>query len=375
MTFLRIAALGVVAAGLMAHGAAATPSAFMPPRPQTLVIVPETIAGEAGRGTWTPSADLAGVNVLALAVDKARPSTVYAGTNHRGVLKTTDGGRTWRPSGVGQSVHSLAVDPETPMIYAGTWRRGIFKSTNGGRSWADAEARGTFALYGAGVLALAIDPQTPTTVYAGLESSGVFKSTDAGADWTEMNSGFERRKVHALAVDPRMPGTVYAATFREGYDYGSILKTTNGGRRWRELRQDNLRAATALAIDPRRPATVYAIIGGVVFKTEDGGGSWRSVSAGLGWYATAVTVDPRTSAVHVGTSRYTPSHPPRARGVFTSADGGRSWRPLGRGLAIRRPSGRGSWVPSVNALAWSSDGRTLYAATWGGGVFRYDRAR
>ena len=45
------------------------------------------------------------------------------------------------------------------------------------------------------VLALAIDPQTPTTVYAAATfgshalKSGVFKSTNGGAEWRAVNSG------------------------------------------------------------------------------------------------------------------------------------------------------------------------------------------
>ena len=32
--------------------------------------------------------------------------------------------------------------------------------------------------------ALAIDPQTPTTLYAGTSGHGVFKSTDGGGNWS-----------------------------------------------------------------------------------------------------------------------------------------------------------------------------------------------
>src|SRR3989442_10459591 len=37
--------------------------------------------------------------------------------------------------------------------------------------------------------ALAIDPQTPTTLYAGTSGHGVFKSTDAGGTWSAVNTG------------------------------------------------------------------------------------------------------------------------------------------------------------------------------------------
>src|SRR3989449_2612036 len=37
--------------------------------------------------------------------------------------------------------------------------------------------------------ALAIDPQTPTTLYAGTSGHGVFKSTDGGGNWSAVNTG------------------------------------------------------------------------------------------------------------------------------------------------------------------------------------------
>jgi photosystem II stability/assembly factor-like uncharacterized protein len=49
-------------------------------------------------------------------------------------------------------------------------------------------------------------------------------------------------------------------------------------------------------------------------------------------------------------------------GVYRSEDGGRFWVRIDEGLRTR----------AVNALAITSDGRTLYAATEGEGVFRLD---
>ena len=39
---------------------------------------------------------------------------------------------------------------------------------------------------GGPVTALAIDPQTPTTLYAGTQCSGVIKSVDGGETWSEI---------------------------------------------------------------------------------------------------------------------------------------------------------------------------------------------
>jgi len=61
------------------------------------------------------------------------------------------------------------------------------------------------------ILALAIDPQRPTTLYAGTDG-GVYKSTDGGANWQAINTGLTNLGVNALAIDPRTPTTLYAGT-------------------------------------------------------------------------------------------------------------------------------------------------------------------
>jgi hypothetical protein len=47
-------------------------------------------------------------------------------------------------------------------------------------------------------------------------------------------------------------------------------------------------------------------------------------------------------------------------GVYPSTNGGTSWVPINDGLTMK----------AVTALDIASDGQVVYAATWGGGVFR-----
>src|SRR2546425_6187721 len=59
---------------------------------------------------------------------------------------------------------------------------------------------------GGTINALAIDPQTPSTLYAGASCGGVFQSTDGGANWGAI-TGLTKPCVGALAVDPQTPST------------------------------------------------------------------------------------------------------------------------------------------------------------------------
>ena len=63
---------------------------------------------------------------------------IYTGMNG-GIFKTTDAGRTWRRTSASFPVTALAVDPARPAtIYAGVDQREhrIVKSTDSGGTWA-----------------------------------------------------------------------------------------------------------------------------------------------------------------------------------------------------------------------------------------------
>src|SRR5437667_308531 len=120
--------------------------------------------------------------------------------------------------------------PRPPATLYVSTGGGVFKSTDGGGNWRSVLvlSPGTF------VLALAIDPQTPMTVYAGTidatttgSGHGVFKSTDGGESWSAVNTGLSNQAVHALAVDPQTPTTVYAGTQGGGVGQGA-----DGEARW-----------------------------------------------------------------------------------------------------------------------------------------------
>ncbi len=89
--------------------------------------------------------------VTALTVDPQRSGTVYAGlyptyeknviSEKGGIYKTTDGGDTWTPTFPGITAGALAVDPARPTtIYAAGGPHGIVRSTDGGSTWAVAGA-------------------------------------------------------------------------------------------------------------------------------------------------------------------------------------------------------------------------------------------
>ncbi len=85
-----------------------------------------TLKGTTAAGkvmSWTGT-----VGITALAVDPARPATLYTATSGSGIFRSTDAGRTWRPFNAGLDVFdvaSLAIDATGRTLYAGTVRGGV----------------------------------------------------------------------------------------------------------------------------------------------------------------------------------------------------------------------------------------------------------
>ena len=209
-----------------------------------------------GQGAWR-SLGPEGGGVSALIIDPVNPMTLYANSG-AGVIKTTDGGVTWRVSNNGLSTGvggTLAIAPADPMtVYAGGL--GVFKTTDGGASWRAANN----GLTARAVRTLAIDPVDPMTLYAGSANAKVFKSTDGGASWSTANNGLTATYLYTLAIEPADRMTLYAGT-----DAG-VFKTTDGGVNWNAASNGVSSVVRAFAIDPTNYMTLYAATGRGVFK-------------------------------------------------------------------------------------------------------------
>jgi hypothetical protein len=273
-----------------------------------------------------------------------------AGVAHAGLNAWTSNG----PNGPGAgTVLALAIDPLTPStLYAGTYAGGIYKTTNSGGSWsADNGGLGVATSF----WALAIDPATPSTLYAGSQYTGAFKSADGGASWNAASAGLSGGglTLRALAIDPLTPSTLYAGT-----SGGGVYQSTNSAGSWNAINTGFLVATDlsvyALAIDPLTPSTLYAGTGGGVYQSTNSGGSWSEVLLSSSGAVQALAIDPLTpSTLYAGTEG----------GVYQSSNSGATWSAINTGLT-------GGLALDVFALAIDPlTPSTLYAGT-GGGVYQ-----
>ncbi len=127
-----------------------------------------------------------------------------------GLIRTTDGGKTWAPAngtltGSDLAARSVAIHPTNPLIMVRAGGRGkggaLWKTTDGGKAWKRLTFEGDFDGSGPSALCgeiIAFDLRDPRTIYVGCESAGFFKSTDEGVKWSKL--GLTGERITAVTV-------------------------------------------------------------------------------------------------------------------------------------------------------------------------------
>jgi len=258
---------------------------------------------------WQPMTDkYFGGTIGAIAVDPKNPDVVWVGGGEtcirgnvsygEGVWLTRDGGRTWTSMGLKETeqIAAVNVDPRNSDVvyvsalgptFVANEHRGLFKTTDGGKTW----NKILFVNDSTGAIDFQFDPSNPDVIYVafwqagrtpwGLSSGGphsaLYKSTDAGRTWTNLTkpaTGFPSGIVGkiGIAVSPAKPNRIWALV---EHDSGGVYRSDDGGATWqfmnseRKLRQ---RAwyYTHIYADPRDSNMVYALNTGF-YRSRDGG--------------------------------------------------------------------------------------------------------
>jgi photosystem II stability/assembly factor-like uncharacterized protein len=282
-----------------------------------------------------------------LAVDPSQPTTIYAATEFEGVIKSTDGGMTWNPAnkGLPSYVDSVVVNPKSPeSIYAVTdLKGGLYKSNDGGMSWV-AMSNGLRDAYFGTVV---VDPTNSYILYAGT-NKGVFISKDKGEQWTA--TGFKSIGIGTLAIDPSNPKILYAGG-------RSLYKSMDGGDKWVKLSLDLYNGISKIELDPQSSNTVYVLGYEGIYKSINAGRNWSEMDQGLdGSTLRAFEIDPLEPAtLYAGEACGRGAN--NCGGVYKSINGGVGWRVIDEGIQS----------PNIQALAiFPTDANTLIAEINGG---------
>jgi photosystem II stability/assembly factor-like uncharacterized protein len=304
------------------------------------------------------------------------PDILLAGTSNNqyfsgaGVYLTTDGGKTWQRtlSGGAESVEFSTANPS--IAYAANAAE-VYRSEDGGLTWQRVSG-GQNGWGSPGVRAgfpidLQVDPRDSNRLFANNYGGGNFLSTDGGRTWSVASTGYTGAQARAIAVDPKDPARVFTAA-RSG-----IFGTRDGGASWRGhgTRDTYVLEWNAVAVDPTDSEHLLASnnwMGSIVYS-NDGGSSWKDTQAytqdGFGWRSFAFAPSaPET--VYAGTGAYrsagTFDDNMDAIGIYLSLDGGTTWEPANDALSQKA---------QVTSLAVDSqDPKIVYAAAPNTGLLK-----
>lgn len=241
---------------------------------------------------------------------------------------------------------------------------------------------------GGRVEAVAGIPSNPLVYYFGAVAGGVWKTKDGGHTWLPL---FEREPVSsigAIAVDPSDQNVIYAGTGepcpRGDMSFGDgVYKSTDGGKTWVHLGLDDTRHIAKIIIDPQDPKVLYvAALGSVsgpnaergIFRSADGGKTWQKVlfkNENTG--AIDIAMDPNNRRVlfaalwQVRRTPWSLVSGGAGSGLYKSDDGGDSWTEIhGHGF----PEGTLGRI----GVSVSADSSRVYAIVEAknGGLYRSD---
>jgi photosystem II stability/assembly factor-like uncharacterized protein len=290
-------------------------------------------------------------SIGALAIDQQNPKTIYVGTGESnmrntvsigdGLFKTTDGGDNWsRIPGFDSTEHisKVIVNPKNSNIiyvacpgplWSDSKHRGLYKSSDGGKTF----DKILYINEKTGCADAIIDPVNPETIYAstwefrrtpysfnsGGNGSGMYKSTDGGKTWNTLSSGLPAKPFGraALALAPSEPNKLIAIVEAEKT---GLFISNDAGATWKNQSAIvNVVSRpfyfSCLVIDPKDAKRVYRPGFGFSYS-DDGGLSFADGGFTVHADHHALWINPQyTNQMYLGTDG----------GVYMSTDRGASW--------------------------------------------------
>src|SRR6266513_2216330 len=196
-------------------------------------------------------------------------------------------------------------------------------------------------------------PGDRNTYYVGAAAGGVWKTTDGGDSWEAVFKDQPTASIGALALAPSNPNVVWVGT-GEGnprndvVDGRGVFMSPDAGKSWQFMGLGDVGQISRIVIDPANPDVVFvAALGHVwapnaergVFRTADGGKTWQKVlfvndTTGV---SDLVMVPGNPRVLFAGVWQFV-RHPwelvsgGAASGIYRSRDGGLTWERLKEGL-------------------------------------------
>jgi len=226
------------------------------------------------------------------------------------------------------------------------------------------------------ISAVAGVPGDSNTYYAGAASGGVWKTTDGAKTFEPVFDDQPVQAIGALAVAASNPSIVWAGTgeawtIRDSDVTGDgVYKSTDAGKTWANMGLPETGRIGRIIVHPTNPDIVYVCALGRatgpqqergVFKTADGGRTWqRSLFADENTGCSGLTMDAKDSNVlfagmwQVELHTWAEISGGPGSAVYVTRDGGSTWKKLESGLP-KSPVGK------IDVAVAPSDSKRVYA--------------
>lgn len=261
--------------------------------------------------------------------------SVFTGIFAGGVARTDDSGETWNKVNNGAMRTATIVQclaTKGSSVFAGIYgTEGIYRTDDNGVKWAiannglPASTVWDIVVSGADILAAT--------------NEGVYRSSDNGENWTLAGDALQTIKVTSLAMNST---TIFAGT------PDGIYRSKDNGATWAETSSGLTNKDVNALIIHGQNIFAGTIGTGGIFRSTDNGDTWSAIADFSG--KLGLSFASKGTVVLAGTNQ----------GIFSSLDGGATWKQASTGLSTK----------DVNAIALL--GTNLFAGTNGGGVFRAD---
>lgn len=308
-----------------------------------------------GGTSWTCLTDgMPTLGVSGIAIDYNNTSIIYiltgdgdgGDTQSIGVLKTTDGGTTWYPTGLSWGItdfnrgFKLMMHPTTSSTLFAATTIGVYKTTNSGTSWTMVKSGNIYDME--------FKPGTPATMYCSIGSQ-FWRSTDTGDNWTQIVSGMPAGSTRiAIGVTPNNTAYVYlfcGPTTAIGAFKGVYRSTDSGVNFAVRATTPNLLGYDAAGNDSDHQTTYDLAVAVSRTDAQDiltgGINCWVSVNGGTNWtisshwYEAGNTIGYTHADIHaleinpLNNNLYCGSD----GGIYRSTNFGTDWTDLSTGIA------------------------------------------
>ncbi|MBA7541963.1 hypothetical protein ES705_34279 [subsurface metagenome] len=315
-------------------------------------------------------------------------SELFCG-NDGGIYMSDDHGETWNDLSDGleilQSYRIGVSQTESDMVISGNQDNGTFLYRD--NIWN--------GVYGGDGMECIIDYTNPDIIYSSVYYGNIYKSMDGGLSYRPVKPSPD---LSGAWITPYIMSRNYHNKLYIGYD--QIYKTVDGGSKWVIVSDFTGGNLAVIRIAPSNENYLYASDWNNIWKTSDGGKNWTKINNNL---PVVVITDIAISGTDPNKIWISASGYDDNEKVFYSMNGGNSWINFSQGLPnvpancllyhegsnqqlyvgtdigiFHRNATMNSWedfsgnLPNVivNELEFQENDNTLFAGTYGRGIWR-----